>query len=229
MLTPRVSSSTSKAPKKNSRSRWIGPPRSSPHWCARAWAHPGSGTFDGVERVVAQEEEGGGAPVVGARARDDVGDAALGAAELGLVAGGDDLELLDRVLGVAHERAAVERVVVVGAVDEEGDRGRRARRRSRPGRGAALGPAGHRGRAGHQRHQVHEVAGVERQRVDRLLVTRSRRRSARRRRLRPPRPTTASSRPATPRVKSTRVSRPRPPRRRVRTWAAKPCCDALTS
>ena len=124
------------------------------------------GHVRGVEGVVAREEEGGGLPVVAAGPRHDVGDAALGPAVLRLVAGGDDLELLDGVLGVADEGPAGERVVVVGAVDEEGQR-RRALAEDRDLVEVAAGrAAGGRGGAGHELHEVHELAAVQGQGVD---------------------------------------------------------------
>ena len=47
-----------------------------------------------IEPVVAREPERAAVHLVGARAGDDIGDAALSAAEFGLVAGSDDLEFL---------------------------------------------------------------------------------------------------------------------------------------
>ena len=73
-----------------------------------------------VECVVAQEEEGGALELVGTALGDDVDDTPRAAAELGPVAGVEDLELLDGVLGVGLEDPAPEVVVVLEAVDEEG-------------------------------------------------------------------------------------------------------------
>ncbi len=122
-----------------------------------------AGHVGGVEAVVAIEVERAPLEGVGSRARDHVDDSALGAPELGLIAGGDDLELLDRVLGVALERAAVERVVVVGAVVDVG-----GRRRTLAEDGEALVPhrVGTLRDTRHQRHQVLGVARLERQGVD---------------------------------------------------------------
>ena len=150
--------------------RLVAPDRAAgrePPLVARELGRVLAGDVRGVEAVVAVEVERAAAEAVGARAGDDVDDAALRAAELGLVAGGDDLELLDRVLRVALERAAVERVVVVGAVVDVGGR-RRALAEDREALVAHR--VGTLGDAGHQRHQVFGVAGLERQRLDRELL-----------------------------------------------------------
>ncbi len=123
----------------------------------------------GVEGVVAAVEEGGGKELVGAGAGDDVGHPALGPAVLGLVAGGDDLELLDRVLGVADEGTAVQGIVVVRAVHEEGEPGRALAEDRDLVEVAPLVPPGHGGGAGHELDEVDELAPVEGQVFDRLL------------------------------------------------------------
>ena len=122
-----------------------------------------------VEAVVAEEAEERRTPVVAARPRDHVRDATLRAPELRLVAGGDHLELAHRVLRVADEGPAVQRVVVVDAVDEERDRGRALAEDRDLVEIAALGATRHRRGARHQAHEIDELAAVERQRVDRLL------------------------------------------------------------
>ena len=108
----------------------------------------------------------------GARLRDRVDEAAGGTAELGRVAGRDDLEFLDRLLRDRERRvrplaaadAAEERLVVVGAVDAD------------VGVDAALAGEGELAAAGihlhrrRERDEVLEAAAVDRQVSDRFLV-----------------------------------------------------------
>ena len=164
MLRPRCSSTISPAAKKNAAIAPDRPSQREPVLVARELGASWPDDVGGVEAVVAIEVERAPLEGVGSRARDHVDDAALGAPELGLIAGGDDLELLDRVLGVALERAAVERVVVVGAVVDVGGR-RRAL--AEDGEALVTHRVGTLRDTRHQRHQILGVARLERQGIDR--------------------------------------------------------------
>ncbi len=122
-----------------------------------------------IQGVVAAEDERRPLELVGPGAGDDVGDAPLRAPVLRLVAGGDDLELLDGVLRVPDEGPAVQGVVVVGPVHEEGER-RGTLSEDRDVVQVAAGcAAGHGRRPRDELHEVHELAAVQGKRVDRLL------------------------------------------------------------
>ena len=170
MLRPRFSSRSSAEAKKNARSSTRAPPRLAPYWSRSSAGGSWPSTLGRVPGVVAHEVEGAAPQLVRARARDDVDHATLGTTELRFVAGGDDLELLDGVLGEALEGSAVERIVVVGAVDDE--RGRRGTLTE--DRELLIGDTGRVGLdARHQVDQIFHVAAVERQVLDSPLPARA--------------------------------------------------------
>ena len=129
--------------------------------------------FARVEAVVAEEVVDRAAQLVGAALGDDVDVAAERASELRLRAGGDHLELLDRIDAVGD--AAQARRIVVGrqpvddevvrevalAADRDGDAGHGGRFREQ----LRAGDVGRR-HAGREQRQVEEVAAVHRQRRD---------------------------------------------------------------
>ena len=160
MFTPRVSSRTSNEPKKNALSETIGPPRVPPHcWRSRVGGSCPS-TFDESSESSRKKPKALPENSIRARAGDDVDDASLGAAELRLVAGGDDLELLDRILGEPLERPAVQRIVVVAAVHDVRDR-RAPLAENRDLLPLLVRREGFRPR--HERDEILEVPAVERQ------------------------------------------------------------------
>ena len=159
----------------------IGPPSVKPICC---WVKSNlsaslPSAFLGAEdkRVVLEVDVQRAVHLVGARLGDDVDEAAVGAAELGVGALGHDHHLLDRVEVEGEGRAlaaallAEERVVEVGAVDRDVvvdallavDRELVAVR------------ALHDGDAGRELGEVEEVAAVVRQALDRRLVDARRR------------------------------------------------------
>ena len=158
-----------------------------------------------------RRKKNAGAPDrVGAALRDGVDDAARAAAELGLVAGRDDLELLNRVLRVGLEHAAVEVVVVLEAVDEK-----RGVARALAEDGATRVAIAQVGRArcvltiapGREQDEVEIVAAVER---DRLDLARGDDVRGRRRRRRRWRASARARRPSRPGPRPPAARRPSP-------------------
>ena len=106
-----------------------------------------------AEVAVAEEREPGSPELIGPGLRDGVDDDARGAAVLGVVAVGDDLELLDVLLAVSLVRAAAARAADVDAVDLV----LRHVAASESGAHRAGIAAG----TGDERHQVEPVTAVE--------------------------------------------------------------------
>ena len=172
----------SRARKKNALSFLIGPPIVPPY-CSR-WKSFELGPVREVagESLEPLEVEGAAPERVRARLGDDVDDAAGRAAVFGRRAAGDDLELLDGIERDVDRRAlsagllAEEPVVVVAAVEADVvEDAALAGKRDLVAVGA-LDDAD----AGRERQQILELATENRNRLDRRLVDRRRRRGARR-------------------------------------------------
>ena len=73
----------------------------------------------GVELIVSQEIEEASVKLVGSRAGNHVGDRALSASKLGLIAAHQNLEFLNRVLNEKLGKVSIEHVVVIQAVHQE--------------------------------------------------------------------------------------------------------------